>query len=68
MAQGWRDLLSRHPSLETENRYAYFACLARDKPVLLELLEKIGEKPHLDNWGANARRTFDTCRRWALSS
>lgn len=65
MAQGWRDLLSRHPSASTENRYAYFACLARDKLVFLELLDKIGEKPDLEQWGANARRTFDTCRRWA---
>jgi hypothetical protein len=65
MAQGWRDLLARHPSQSTENRYAYFACLARDKAVLFELLDKIGDKPDLEEWGSNARRTFDTCRRWA---
>jgi hypothetical protein len=65
MAQGWRDLLARHPTRTTENRYAYFACLARDKPVLLELLERIGDTPELDEWGSNSRRTFDTCKRWA---
>lgn len=65
MAQGWRDLLARHPAASTENRFAYFACLARDKTVFLELLDRIGEKPSLDQWGKNARRTFDTCKRWA---
>jgi hypothetical protein len=65
MAQGWRDLLARHPSATTHNRFAYFACLARDKPVFLEQLEAIGEALDLEYWGANARRTFDTCKRWA---
>jgi hypothetical protein len=65
MAQGWRDLLARHPSATTHNRFAYFACLARDKVVFLEQLEAVGEAPDLEHWGANARRTFDTCKRWA---
>ena len=65
MTQSWRDLLSRHPSRTTENRFAYFACLARDKPVFLELLDRIGETPDLKQWGTNPRRTFDTCKRWA---
>lgn len=62
---GYEDRLKRYPDPIYVNRYAYFACLARDKPTLLDLLERIADRPMLDWWGANGARTFETCKRWA---
>ena len=59
------DLLSRFSTASNVNRYAYFACMAQDKPTALELLARIGTKPEIDRWGSNGRRTFETCKRWA---
>lgn len=65
MKQGFEDLLKRLPSTAWRNRYAYMACLARDKPVFLEQMEQIGTDVERDRWGRNATRTIETCRRWA---
>ena len=47
-AAGFRDMVSRHPAQANYNRFAYFACQARDRETLLELLDKVGDKPILD--------------------
>lgn len=65
MKQGFEDFLSRYPDPDNINRFAYFACIARDKATTLELLPQVGEKPILARWGANAARTFQSCQRWA---
>jgi len=65
MMAGFRDLQARYPSAWNLNRFAYFACLAQDKPTTLDLLEQIGPKPQLNRWGTNASRTYETCKRWA---
>lgn len=65
MKQGYDDMLRRYPSPGNLNRYAYFACLAQDKPTAFEVIEKIGSKPELDSWGSNGARSYETCKRWA---
>ena len=65
MKQGYQDLLLRFPDPDNLNRFAYFACIARDKATTLELLPQVGNKPILARWGANAARTFESCQRWA---
>jgi hypothetical protein len=62
---GFEALLKRQPSMVWRNRYAYMACMARDKTVLLDQMEKIGSAVERDRWGSNATRTLETCRRWA---
>lgn len=68
MKAGYEQMLVRYPAPVNVNSLAYFACLARDKPALIDLLERIGPKPHLDVWGKNASRTFETCKRFAAES
>jgi hypothetical protein len=66
MKQGFEDILARYPdSAVQRNRYAYMACLAKDKPTLLRLLGELGTKTQTDQWGANAERSLESCRRWA---
>ncbi len=65
MKLGWDQLVERFPTDNNINRYALLACLARDKPVLASLLERIGNAPNLRAWGHNAGRTLDGCRRLA---
>lgn len=67
--RGLRDLRRIYPSmpLNSLNRHAYFACLARDRAVLLELLADIGDAPIASTWGPDGNRTFENCRRWAQS-
>ncbi len=67
MKAGYRQLMQRHPSPLNANGFAYFACLARDKETLRELLAQIGPKPDVGNWGSNGARTYETCKRWAAS-
>jgi hypothetical protein len=65
MNDGWRTIVERFPSRSNINRHAYLACIARDKAVLRPLLERVGDDPVLEVWGANAAPTLDGCRRWA---
>jgi hypothetical protein len=65
MKAGYQQLVDRHPAAVNFNTFARFACLARDKPTLLDLLERAGPKPVLGAWGSNASRTYETCKRWA---
>jgi hypothetical protein len=65
MKQGYEDMLSRYPTADNLNRYAYFACLAQDKPTALDLLDRVGAKPDFDAWGSNGARSYETCKRWA---
>ena len=62
---GYQELVRRHPAPINVNGYAHMACLARDKPVLLDLLEQIGRNPVLAVWGSNPSRIFEGCKRWA---
>ena len=66
MKQGYEDILARSPdSVSQRNRYAYFACLAKDKMTLLEQLEKIGTRLDTAEWGANGERILERCQRLA---
>lgn len=66
MKQGYEDMFARFPDSPGRlNRYAYMACLAKDKPVFLSLLGKLGTKFDTREWGTNPERNLEACRRWA---
>lgn len=68
MKAGWQRLVERFPTAYNHNRFAYLACMARDKPAFRDLVERIGTKPVLPAWGSNPGRTLDGCRRWAAEA
>jgi hypothetical protein len=64
--QGYEDLLVRYPSSNGKrNRYAWMACMAKDRPTLMRLLGEIGTQIDLEAWGENPERGLEACRRWA---
>lgn len=66
MKQGYEDMLARYPAgAGRRNRYAYLACIAKDKPTLQRLLGEIGAGYIADSWGTNPQRAFETCTKWA---
>jgi hypothetical protein len=65
MKQGFQDIQVRYPSPTRHSRYAYMACLAKDKEALLAALDKLGSAIDIAPWGPNPQRTFDGCVRWA---
>lgn len=66
MKQGFDDLMARFPeSIIRRNRYAYFACRARDKPVLQVQLGLLAGKLDVKEWGDNGERSLEGCQRWA---
>jgi hypothetical protein len=67
MKQGFEDLLKRYPDPVNVNRFAYFACLAKDQPTALDLLKQVGAKPIVAEWGDNGTRTYEACKRWAAA-
>jgi hypothetical protein len=62
MRTGFEDLLKRYPHADHRNMYAYFACMADDRPILREQLELIGDKFNPIFWGGNAERNFEMCK------
>jgi hypothetical protein len=63
------DMFARYPdSPYRRNRYAFMACIAKDKPTLTRLLAEIGTQVRLDAWGGNPSRALETCRKWASQS
>ena len=68
MKAGFQQQLQRYPAPVNVNSYTYFACLARDRETLRELLERIGARPDLGAWGSNGARTYETCKRWAAET
>jgi hypothetical protein len=65
MKQGYEDMRVRYPSVARDNRYAYMACLAKDKETLLTMLDVIGTRIDVSLWGPNPQRSLDGCQRWA---
>lgn len=64
--QGWEDLLARYPdSPGRRNRYAYMACLAKDRTTLLAQLDQLGPRVDARQWGANPQRSLEGCQHWA---
>lgn len=65
MKAGFEDMLKRNADPDTRNAFAYFACMAKDRPVFLEQIEALGDRePEFDAWGNNARYTYEACKRW----
>jgi len=65
MKKSYEDMLSRFPSPGRLNRYAYMACLAKDRPTLVTVLAQIGKKIDASLWGPNPERSLESCQRWA---
>ncbi len=65
MKTGFEDLLKRYPHTDHQNMYAYFACMADDRPTLREQLEVIGDKFEPIFWGDYPERTFEMCKKLA---
>ncbi|WGG49882.1 DUF4034 domain-containing protein [Rugamonas sp. DEMB1] len=65
MKIGFEDRLKRYPHTDHRNMYAYFACMANDRPALQEQLELIGGKFEPIFWGGYPERTFEACKKMA---
>lgn len=65
MKIGFEDRLKRYPHTDHRNVYAYFACMANDRPALQEQLELIGDKFEPIFWGDYPERTFEACNKMA---
>jgi hypothetical protein len=65
MKKSFEDMLARYPNAQRLNRYAYMACLAKDRPTLVALLPQIGKKIDVPSWGPNPERSLESCQRWA---
>jgi hypothetical protein len=65
MKIGFEDLLKRYPHTDHRNKYAYFACMANDRPALQEQIRLIGDKFETKFWGDNPERTFESCKAMA---
>jgi hypothetical protein len=64
--QGYDDFLQRYPASNAKrNRYAWMACMAKDRATLLALLGQLGTNIDLAEWGANPERGLEACRKWA---
>jgi hypothetical protein len=65
MKTGFEDWLKRYPHPDNRNVYAYFACMANDRPTLQEQMTLIGDKFDRNFWGDTPERTFDSCKAMA---
>ncbi|MES3022033.1 MAG: hypothetical protein V4857_10665 [Pseudomonadota bacterium] len=65
MKIGFEDRLKRYPHTDHRNMYAYFACMANDRPALQKQLELIGDKFEPIFWGTSPERTFEACKKMA---
>ncbi|MYM37022.1 DUF4034 domain-containing protein [Duganella sp. FT94W] len=65
MKIGFEDRLKRYPHTDHRNMYAYFACMANDRPALQAQLELIGDQFNPIFWGNYPERTFETCKKQA---
>jgi len=66
MKASFEDLLTRFPdSPHRLNRYAYMACVAKDRQTLAALLQRIGDAVDTADWGTNPERGLEGCRRLA---
>ena len=65
MKQDFEDILKKYPgNASRRNRYAYFACMAKDKQTLQAQFEQIGSRLEVGEWGENGERNLEGCQRW----
>lgn len=65
MKAGFEDLLRRYPHVDHRNKFAYFACMADDRPTLQQQLDLIGDAFVGGFWGHDPERRFEACRKLA---
>lgn len=63
--QGLEKILKDYPNPLTYNKVAYSACLARDKELTKEAIQKI-EEPDRKVWKEREEGYFEFCKRYAL--
>jgi len=63
MVQGMEDVLARYPSDWNVQNFAYFSCLADDRPRMLSLMARMQEAPDMEVWRSQAR--YEDCKAWA---
>lgn len=66
MNQGFKDLTAKYPSPNNLNDWAYFACMAQDRPTFLDVVDRIGDRWRSARWGHAQQATLDGCRAWAM--
>lgn len=54
-------MVARYPDPWNLNAYAYFACRARDYPVMDDVLRRIGERRVFQSWGYGGELAYDEC-------
>jgi hypothetical protein len=62
---GFADLIARYPSQWNISGYAYFACMAADKPTTQALISRLHEFS-ANTWD-NRIDFHDRCVKWALN-
>lgn len=62
MRAGFDERVKRYPHALNHNRFAYFACMAKDTEVLREQLRLMGDAFDRAQWGTNPTRNFETCK------
>ncbi|NYE62059.1 hypothetical protein FHW58_003266 [Duganella sp. 1224] len=65
LKRAYQDMQQRYPSDTRRNRYAYMACLAKDKPTMQAQLDALGDQLDASSWGPNPQRSLEGCLRWA---
>jgi tetratricopeptide (TPR) repeat protein len=54
-------LVAHYPDPWNLNAYAYFACRAKDYPVMDDVLRRIGERRVFASWGYRGAPAYDEC-------
>jgi hypothetical protein len=64
LRNGMQAIAAHYPDAWNANMFAYFACLAGDRPTTRKLMDQLPERPLLTAvW--QARPVFAGCRKWA---
>jgi hypothetical protein len=64
MKKGMDDVLTRWPSDWNRSKFAYYACLMRDKPQTAKLVRDIKDPYRNEFWSREG--SFNRCKSWAL--
>jgi hypothetical protein len=66
MKKSYEDMMARFPDAPARhNRFAYMACLAKDRPTLVKVLAELDGQIDAKQWGPNPERSLEGCQRWA---
>lgn len=63
MRNGFEDMIEDYPVQYNIQKFAYYACLAKDKPTTQRIFDKVNEPILMTIW--LSQRTHEDCRRFA---